>query len=580
MATGDPGLDPELDLALSLAPGGSDRLTLPCFLEDVVERFASRVALRFDDVDVTYSGLADSSSALAAALVEAGVERGDRVALLIANRPEWAVAFFAAAHVGAIVVPVNTFATPDEREYILDHADARVLLMQQHLAGRDFVAELQTSHPELASAKPGELSLARVPSLRRIVCLDTREATAWPSAIEGWSSFVARASADARTCADAVAAGVAPTDDGLLIYTSGTTDRPKGVLHAHRAAVIQSWRFAEMLGLVTEDVIYTAQPFFWTAGISMSLGATLAVGAVLLVQEVFEPGAALDCVERERATTVHAWVHQEKAMAEHPSAAGRDFEALHRVEFDSPLAPLAGLEEDVWGIHASYGMTETFTLVSALPTWASAEDRTRNSGVALPGMEIRIVDPETGRALGVDEPGEVIVRGVTLMKGYWKVPLEHALDADGFFHTGDGGRIDARGRLHWTGRLSGILKTGGANVSPLEVEKSVADLPGVRAAIAVGVPHPTLGEAIVLCVVPTAGSTVDLDAVRARSRERLAAYKVPREVLIVDEADAPTTGTQKLRSDALRTLAEGRLSAGRVEIAGHVYAPKDEGERE
>jgi len=580
VATGDPGLDPELDLALSLAPGGPDRLTLPCFLEDVAERFASRVALRFGDVDVTYAALAESSSTLAAALVDAGVERGDRVALLIANRPEWVVAFFAATHVGAIVVPVNTFATPDEREYILDHADAKVLLMQQHLAGRDFVAELRASHPEFASAKPEELALPSVPSLRRIVCLDSSDAGSWPSAIEAWSSFVTGTSSEARTRADAVAAAITPTDDGLLIYTSGTTDRPKGVLHAHRAAVIQSWRFAEMLGLVTEDVIYTAQPFFWTAGISMSLGATLGVGAMLLVQEVFEPGAALDCVERERATTVHAWVHQEKAMAEHPSAAGRDFEALHRVEFDSPLAPLAGLEEDVWGIHASYGMTETFTLVSALPTWASAEDRTRNSGVALPGMEIRIVDPENGRALGVDESGEVIVRGVTLMKGYWKVPLENALDADGFFHTGDGGRIDARGRLHWTGRLSGILKTGGANVSPLEVEKSVADLPGVRAAIAVGVPHPTLGEAIALCVVPTAGSTVDLDLVRARLRERLAAYKVPREVLIVDEADAPTTGTQKLRSDALRTLAEARLSAGRVEIAGHVYAAEEGGERE
>lgn len=258
-------------------------------------------------------------------------------------------------------------------------------------------------------------------------------------------------------------------------------------------------------------------------------------------------------------------------MAEHPSAAGRDLSALHRVEFDSPLAPLAGLEADRWGIHASYGMTETFTLVSALPTWATAEERTRNSGRALPGMEIRIIDPETGAGRNVGEYGEIIVRGPTLMQGYWKIPIENVLDSDGFFHTGDAGRLDAEGLLHWTGRLSGMIKTGGANVSPLEVEKAAADQPAVKAAIAIGVPHPTLGEALVLCVVPTSGNTIDEAALRARLRQRLAAYKVPRHILVVAEAEAPTTGTQKLRSDALRKIALERMAAAHTEIAQHTY---------
>jgi acyl-CoA synthetase (AMP-forming)/AMP-acid ligase II len=335
--------------------------------------------------------------------------------------------------------------------------------------------------------------------------------------------------------------------------------------------VIQSWRFAELLGLNPEDIVYTAQPLFWTAGISMSLGATLAAGAKLLLQEIFSPETALDCIEAERATTVHAWPHQEKAMAEHPSAQGRDLSPVHRVEFNSPLAKLVGLEEDVWGIYASYGMSETFTLISALPASASAQERDSNSGRTLPGMEIRIVDPETGEPRGTGERGEIIVRGVTLMQGYWKVPLENVLDADGFFHTGDGGYIDAEGLLHWKGRLSGMIKTGGANVSPLEIEKAAADLPAVRAAIALGVPHPTLGEAVVLCIVPTVGNTVDEKVLRARLRERLAVYKVPRHVIVVAEADAPTTGTQKLRADALRTLALERMGAARIEIAGHIY---------
>ena len=158
-----------------------------------------------------------------------------------------------------------------------------------------------------------------------------------------------------------------------------------------------------------------------------------------------------------------------------------------------------------------------------------------------------------------------------MMQRYWKVPLENVLDADGYFHTGDGGYIDAEGLLHWKGRLSGMMKTGGANVSPLEVEKAAADTPGLRAAAAVGVPHPTLGEVVVLCVIPTAGNTIDEEALRATLRERLAVYKVPRHLVVVDEADAPTTGTQKIRADALRTLALERMAAARIEIAGHTY---------
>ena len=565
MVAGEP---PALDLELALAPDGLERLTLPHFLEDVATRFGPRVAMRFEGRDTTYQDFSGLVRRLAASLLAAGIERGERVAVLISNRPEWAVAVFAASQVGAIVVPVSTFATPDERDFILRHSDAAILLMQRNLAGRDFVAELSRSHPELESQGGLALEIEGLPDLRGIVCLE--EGGGAPGFL-GWDAFLETGTSASDSRIEEIIESIGPEDSGLLFYTSGTTDRPKGVLHSHKAAVIQSWRFAEMLGLRPEDIVLTAQPFFWTAGISMSLGATLAAGAKLLLQETFEAEAALECAEGERATTLHAWVHQEKAMAEHPTAKGRNFEALHRIEFDSPLAPLAGLTEDLWGIHASYGMTETFTLVSALPTWASAVDRTGNSGRPLPGMEIRIVDPESGHSRGVGEQGEITVRGVTLMQGYWKVPIENVLDADGYFHTGDGGYLDAEGLLHWKGRLSGMIKTGGANVSPLEVEKAAADLPGLRAAIALGVPHPTLGEALILCVVPTRGNSIDQAALRLQLRERLAVYKVPRQILVVDEADAPTTGTQKLQTEALRTLVLDRLAAARTEIAGFVF---------
>ena len=169
-------------------------------------------------------------------------------------------------------------------------------------------------------------------------------------------------------------------------------------------------------------------------------------------------------------------------------------------------------------------------------------------------MEVRIVDPHTGAALPPGEKGEIAVKGLTLMSGYAKVEPELFLDADGFFHTQDGGHLDAEGELHWTGRLSNLIKTGGANVSPLEIEERAGRFPGVRSAHAVGVPHPTLGEAIVLCVVPTAGAAVDVPGLEAFLREALSAYKLPRAVFVLRPDEVSYTGSQKVQVEPLREL--------------------------
>jgi acyl-CoA synthetase (AMP-forming)/AMP-acid ligase II len=387
----------------------------------------------------------------------------------------------------------------------------------------------------------------------------------------GWDELVARGAEVPDAWLDAAAAEIAPSDDGMLIYTSGTTAHPKGVLHRQRAPVIQAWRFAELLGLAPDDRVFTAQPFFWTAGIAMSLGATLAAGACLLLQEVFEPAAALDLIERERATVVHAFPHQEKALGEDPSAGRRDFSSLRKTRFSSPLARLAGMEQDVWGVDASYGTSETFTIAAMLACDTPSEVRRGSSGRALPGTEIEIVDPDTGVPVPVGASGEIAVRGVTLMRGYHRVAPELCFDARGFFRTQDGGWIDAEGHLHWTGRLSGLVKTGGANVSPVEIERALASYPGLKVAVPLGVPHPTLGEALVLCVVPGAGTPLDPEHLRAFLGERLARYKVPRRVLVFAEEELEFTRTAKVQAAPLRELAVRRLAAEGAEIAGHRY---------
>lgn len=544
------------------------RYTLPRFLEDVARRHTGRPAIHFAGTESSYAEIERDVLRLSRALVAAGVVKGARVAILMANRPQWVTSMFAATMVGAVVVPVSTFATVAEREYILRHSDASVLLLQPEILKRRFLDELSATYPEVRDGEPGRLRCRRLPCLRRVVTLGSeRDARG----IETWDSLLASAADVPEDLVGAIAAEVTPYDEALIIYTSGTTDRPKGIVHAHRAPVIQSWRFAELMGLRPDDRVWTAQPFFWTAGVAMSLGATWAAGGCLLIQESFEPGAAIDLIARERATAVHAWPHQEKAMAEHPEARRRDLTSVRRIEFGSPLAQLVGLERDEWGMYASYGLSETFTLASALPATAPAAERASSSGRPLPGIELRIVDPASGRELAEDEFGEIAVRGLTMMRGYYKFEPELYMAEDGFYRTGDSGRVDRDGDLHWTGRLSSLIKTGGANVSPLEIESTLSEYPGIKASCALGVPHPTLGEAVVLCVIPIGGVTPDLDAIRTHLRAKLASYKLPKALLVFPDEEVQYTGNQKIQPAPLRAAALGRLERERVTIDGHRY---------
>ena len=544
------------------------RQTLARFLDDVAARHGDRPAIRSPGREIGFAGLRDEARRLARGLVGAGVGKGTRVGLYMANGPEWAVAAFAASLVGAVLVPVNTFARDEERDHVLRHGDVSLLVMQRGLLGRDFGDELVASHPGLAAGEPGgRLRIPALPALRRVFV----RGGAGPGALEPFEALVAAGHDVPDALLDALAAEVTPFDDAMVIYTSGTTSLPKGVVHLQRAPVVQSWRFAELMGLGPDDRLFTVFPFFWTAGICMSLGASLAAGSLLLTEEAFEPGAALARIEAERATVVHAWPHQEKEMAEHPDAARRDLSSARKVEFTSALAPLVGLEKDEYSTYASYGLSETFTIASALPASTPAEVRRPTHGRPLPGMIVRIVDPDTGAPVEPGAHGEIAVKGRTFMRGYAKVEPESYLDENGFFRTRDAGSLDEAGYLHWTGRLSNLIKTGGANVSPLEIEARALEFPGLHVSAAVGVPHPTLGEAVVLCVVPAEGHVVDAEALRTFLKQKLSAYKVPRAVLLFDESEVEYTGNQKLQVAPLREKARARLAAAGAEIAGHRY---------
>ena len=502
---------------------GIGALTLGGFFDEVTSRWSERQAIAFEGHATSYAQLRADTRALARGLLASGVGKGTRVALLMGNRPEWVVSAFAVAMVGGVLVPLNTYFEPPELEYVLRHCDAAWLLGQTELAGHRYADTVD------------KLDL---PYLRHVAWLERDQ----------WSALSDAGRPIDDGALDACQREVSPYDDALVLYTSGTTARPKGVVHMHRAPALQSWRFVRHLALDADVRTWSAYPFFWSAGFCMVMGATLAAGGCLVLQERFDPGDALRLLEAERVTTPHAWPHQSGALEDHPDWSQRDLSAVRHAAAFSPFArhPSVGDLAD-WSPQSAYGSTETFTIVSSSPADTPAAEREGHHGEILPGNVVHI------------DNGEITVKGLTLMRGYYKVAPEQCFDANGFFHTGDAGFVDDRGRLHWTGRLTDMIKTGGANVSPVEIETELLHHPQLKAAVALGVAHETLGQMVVVAAVAHDDAAVDEEDVRSFLQGRMASYKIPRRVVFFSDAEIELTGSAKIRTAELRTLIEARL---------------------
>jgi fatty-acyl-CoA synthase len=540
---------------------GLGALTLPGFLREVTLRFAGREALVLHApsgaVRWTYAGLWDRAVEVARALRACGVGRDSRVGILMTNRPEWIAAFFGVGLAGGVAVALSTFSTLPELEALLQACGISILLFERSVAKKDLAAMLCELEPKIRTAAPGGLLSMKFPFLRHVAAVD---GTDDEGGIETWSGFLARGSRVPQALVEATIATTTPSDVAALFLSSGSTSRPKGILSAHRGVSIQCWRWPRFFGLAGDVRTWTANSFIWSGNFATALGGTLAVGGAIILQRIFEPGEALELIQAERVTWPHAWPHQWARLESAPNWSTADLRSLRYVDVCRPAARHPTFRAAPWNDPLStYGNTETFTISTAFPNDTPPEITNGNHGEALPGNTIKIVDPETGRVVTRGERGEIAVKGPTLMLGYIGVPLSETLDEEGFFHTGDGGYIDARDRLHFEGRLTDIIKTGGANVSPVEVDGVLTQCPGVKIAQTVGVPHDTLGEMVVSCVVPHEGVALDEAAVRAFLKERLAVYKVPRRVLFVGEEDMLLTGSAKIKSGALRELVSKRL---------------------
>lgn len=547
---------------------GMGALTIPGYLKEVTARHGDReaVVLRRDDAVVrwTYRELYERSLAVARALVACGLGRGGRVGILMTNRPEYLAALFGTAMAGGVSVSLSTFSTQPELAHLLAASEVSLLLFEDKVVKKDFAAALLELEPGIEGATAGAVQSVRFPYLRRLVRLDSLTSAGEGSlvgdvpALERWAHFLARGEEIPQALVDARADAVRPADPGGLFFSSGTTSLPKGILHAQRAFAIQWWRWPRVFCIREPARCWTGNGFFWSGNVTMVVGCALSTGGALVLQPLFDADEALSLIQSEGVTMMNGRPHQWARLQASPGWAQADLGSLRYVTKGEIVLEHPTVDSD-WEMPNAFGTTETMTILATIDADATEADYAGSFGVPLPGNTLKIVDPRNGAILPVGERGEICIKGPTLMLGYIGIDPDEVFDAEGFFHTGDGGYIDGLGRLYWEGRLNDIIKTGGANVSPEEVDAVIAAFPGVKRTQTVGVPHETLGEMVVACIVPIEGVELEEQALIDWLKEQLASFKVPRRMLFFDDSEIALTGNEKIKTAELRELAAKRL---------------------
>ena len=550
---------------------GIGALTIPGYLREVCTRYEGREALVLHHRDGhierwSYQQLWERSVEVAKALIAVGAGKDSRIGILMTNRPEYLSALFGTALAGGVSVALSTFSTPSELEHLVAASGISTLLFEDAVLKTDFAAMLLQLEPRIAEAAPGQLQSIKFPFLRHLVRLTgltgsadiARPADEAFGSCEAWDTFVARGASVPGQVVAARAAKVCPADTGGLFFSSGTTSLPKGIFHAQQAFAIQWWRWPRVMAVREPARAWTGNGFFWSGNVSMIVGVALSTGGAVILQPLFDAEAALHLIERERITFMSGRPHQWARLQAVPGYDTADLSSLRYVTRNELLLDHPTVHID-WQLPMSFGTTETMTINTSYDADTSAEEYAGSCGVPLPGNLLKIIDPQTRALVPVGERGEICIKGPTLMQSYLGKTVEETFDDESYFCTGDGGYVDAQGRLYWEGRLNDIIKTGGANVSPEEVDAAIASYPGVKRVQTVGVPHDTLSEMVVSCVVAIDGSALEEAAIIAHLKTTLASYKIPRRVLFFEESEFALTGNEKIKAVEIRKLACKRL---------------------
>ncbi|TDC90232.1 class I adenylate-forming enzyme family protein [Actinomadura sp. 7K507] len=486
-----------------------------------------------DDERLTYRDACRESRRLAKGLVAAGAGHGTHIGLLIPSGADFVVAALAAARIGAVAVPMSTMSTTAELHTLIDGSDTEILLAFPSYRSKDFETMLR------------EAAGLGAPVLREVLFTGG----------DAWHGLLNDADTVSDDLFEAIEADVTPSDDLVIVHTSGSTSAPKGVVHTHGALLDHLRVLNEMRDYGRGETLFSNSPFFWIGGFAYTLLGTLLAGATLACSRAAEPSGVLDVIERERPTMVNGYASSVAALAADPSFPRRDLSSIRRGNL-YPIMPDSALPADPGLRTNMLGTTEGGSVVLAGRDNADdlPESRRGSFGRPVPGYEARIVDRETGADRPVGEKGELWLRGPALMRGYYGVERFDTFDDDGWFHTGDMARTDEAGHWYFLGRADDLIKTAGASVSPAEVQDAIRTATGLDSYV-FGLPDAERGQVVAAVLVTGDGPP---PALRESLAPVLSPYKIPRVVRAVPVSRVPLRSSGKVDMNALAELFDDR----------------------
>ncbi|MDM4139089.1 MULTISPECIES: class I adenylate-forming enzyme family protein [Mycobacterium] len=514
-------------------------LTVAEVLRCQASRRGDHPLLVCDSDRISYAAADHRSAELARGLIALGAGKGTHVGVLYPNGAEFVVGMLAAARIGAVVIPFSTFATARElREQLVD-SDVEILLTAASFRSHDYVQRLSEilSGADLDS----RLFCAAAPQLRHVAVTHEKVCGLGDSVDP---ALLAATEDDVAEC-----------DPLTIVYTSGTTSAPKGVVHTHGTLLTHQRNLNLIRGLTADDRLFCNSPFFWIGGLAFGLLATLLAGSTLVCSNATDAGETLDLLEAEKPTVTNGFAAAVAHLAGHRSFAQRDLSSMRRGNLYPIMAPDAR-PADPELRHNMLGMTEAGSVVLIGDDESDQPEHRRGSfGKAAPGFQIKVIDPGTATDLPAGEVGELCLRGPYLMQRYYKRSREECFDADGWFHTGDLVRVDADGFVYFTGRLGAMIKTAGANVSAAEVQNAISRATDGAPAYVFGLPDVQRGQVVAAVVVQQDGAAAfDEAALVARLKTELSTYKIPKRFIALRGAGVPLQPSGKVDMRRLREL--------------------------
>ncbi|TRO83647.1 AMP-binding protein [Trichloromonas acetexigens] len=544
--------------------------TLGALLEDTARRFPDNDALVYPDrgLRLSYREFDALCDRVAKGLMAIGVKKGEHLAIWATNVPEWVVLQFATAKIGAVLVTVNTSYKSAELEYVLNQSDSTTLFLVQGFKDTNYVETVNTVVPELTSAPFGQLACAKLPFLKNVIFLGG-------GAPAGMLAYAELEKLGEKITDAELAAVKASLDEHEVInmqYTSGTTGFPKGVMLTHHNLVNNGFNIGECMKFTEQDRLCIPVPFFHCFGCVLGVLACVTHGSTMVPVETFNPEAVLKAIEAERCTAVHGVPTMFIAEMEHPAFRKYDLSTLRSGIMAGSPCPIEVMKRVIRDMHCSeititYGQTESSPGITMTRTDDPIELRVASVGRALPDVEVKIIDIETGAALPPGKQGELCTRGYHVMKGYYKMPEEtaKAIDGDGWLHTGDLAVMDENGYCKITGRIKNMIIRGGENVYPREIEEFLYTHPKVADVQVYGVPDAKYGEQVMAAVKIKDGVSCSEEEIKDFCRGRIANYKIPYYVKFVDEY--PMTASGKIQKFKLREMAIRELRLEEAETA-------------